>query len=72
MREFISWFGTFASILGSFLVAMQYLQIGYVAFIFGSASWLYIAYVTDNKSLLVLNTTFFVANIIGIYNAFFA
>lgn len=71
MREFISWFGTFASIFGSFLVAMQYFQLGYVAFIFGSASWLYIAYVTNNKSLLVLNTTFFVANIIGIYNAFF-
>jgi hypothetical protein len=70
MINIISWFGTFTSIFGSFLVAMQYIQIGYIAFIFGSASWLYVAFKTNNRSLLVLNTTFFVANIIGIYNAF--
>lgn len=70
MINFISWFGTFASIFGSFLVAMQYIQVGYIAFILGSTSWLYVAYKTHNNSLLVLNTTFFVANIIGIYNAF--
>jgi hypothetical protein len=71
MHKFISWFGTFASIFGSFLVAMQYFKFGYVAFIFGSASWLYIAYKNNDRALLVLNTTFFIANIIGIYNAFY-
>lgn len=70
MREMISWFGTFTSILGAFLVAMQYFKLGYVAFILGSASWLYIAYITRDRALLVMNTTFLVANIIGTYNAF--
>lgn len=69
MLGFVSWFGTFTSILGAFVVAVQYFKLGYIAFILGSLSWIYIAWKKDDKPLLVLNTTFFVANIIGLYNA---
>ena len=71
MITFVSWFGTVASIFGAFAVATQMFQIGYVLFTFGSLSWLIVAFVRKDKSLGVLNGTFFVANLIGIYNNFF-
>ena len=71
MITFVSWFGTVASILGSFLVANKMFQIGYVLFTIGSLSWLLVAFVRKDKSLGVLNATFFVANLLGIYNNFF-
>jgi len=70
MTKFISWFGTFTSIIGSFLVALHQFQWGYICFLLGSASWLYIAYKDNNKALGLLNFTFLIANIIGIVNAF--
>jgi hypothetical protein len=71
MLNVLSWFGTFVSILGSFAVASKMFQIGYVLFTFGSASWLIVAYVKRDKALGVLNGTFFVANLLGLYNNFF-
>ena len=71
MITFVSWFGTLTSILGSFAVATKMFQIGYVLFTFGSLAWLIVAFVRKDKSLGVLNGTFFVANVIGIYNNFF-
>ena len=71
MITFVSWFGTVASILGSFAVANKSFQIGYVLFTFGSLAWLCVAFVKRDKSLGVLNGTFFVANLLGIYNNFF-
>ena len=72
MITFVSWFGTLASILGSFAVANKWFQIGYILFTFGSLAWLYVAFVKRDKSLGVLNGTFFIANLLGIYNNFFA
>jgi uncharacterized membrane protein len=71
MITFVSWFGTVASILGSFAVATAMFKLGYVLFTFGSLSWLMVASVRKDKSLGVLNGTFFVANLLGIYNNFF-
>ena len=71
MITFVSWFGTFVSILGSFAVASKMFQIGYVLFTFGSLSWLIVAFVKRDKALGVLNGTFFAANLLGIYNNFF-
>jgi hypothetical protein len=71
MITFVSWFGTVASILGSFAVATKMFQIGYVLFTFGSLAWLWVAFVKRDKALGVLNGTFFVANLLGIYNNFF-
>lgn len=71
MLNVLSWFGTFVSILGSFAVASAMFKIGYVLFTFGSAAWLTVAFVRRDKSLGVLNGTFLLANLLGIYNNFF-
>lgn len=71
MITLISWFGTVVSILGSFAVASAMFKIGYVLFTFGSAAWLTVAFVRRDKSLGVLNGTFLLANLLGIYNNFF-
>ena len=71
MINILSWSGTFVSILGSFAVASKMFQIGYVLFTFGSLAWLCVAWVKRDKALGVLNGTFFVANLLGIYNNFF-
>lgn len=70
MKQIISWIGTLTSIMGSFCVAFGLMQIGYCLFMVGSASWLWVAFVSRDKALGVLNATFFVANIIGVYRAF--
>ena len=71
MLNVLSWFGTVVSILGSFAVACKFFEIGYVLFTFGSLSWLCVAFVKRDKALGVLNGTFFIANLLGIYNNFF-
>ena len=65
----LSWLGTVASILGSFAVSFHYFPFGYSMFIIGSISWLIIGAKRADKPLLVLNAFFFVANLIGMYNA---
>lgn len=66
--KFIKWFGTVASIIGSFLVAGMLPQIGYIFFIFGSAAWLVAGIVEKDNALMTLNLVFFIANIFGIIN----
>jgi hypothetical protein len=66
----ISWLGTMASIIGAFIVASQLFFLGYCFFIIGSLSWLLVGFSRKDKSLIVLNGTFFLANILGLYNAF--
>jgi hypothetical protein len=70
MLKTISWIGTTASIIGSFLVAAHLFKIGYICFIIGSASWLFVGFKRKDSSLITLNGVFFLANIVGIYNAF--
>ena len=72
MITFVSWFGTVVSIIGSFAVATKMFQIGYALFTLGSLAWLTVAFVKRDKALGVLNGTFFLANLLGIYNNFFA
>jgi hypothetical protein len=71
MLNILSWFGTLVSILGSFAVASAMFKLGYVLFTFGSLAWLIVAFVRRDRSLGVLNGTFFLANLLGIYNNFF-
>ena len=65
----IGWIGTVASVIGSFVVAFQILIIGYVLFLIGSISWLWVSIKTRNLSLGVLNGFFMLAIIIGLYKA---
>ena len=66
----ISWVGTLSSIIGAFIVASQLFFLGYCFFIIGSLSWLVVGYYRKDKSLIVLNGTFFLANILGLFNSF--
>jgi|APGre2960657505_1045072.scaffolds.fasta_scaffold12081_3 drug/metabolite transporter (DMT)-like permease len=66
----ISWIGTATSIAGSFLVALHIFILGYVAFLIGSICWGFTAVKNKDNPLLILNTAFFVANCVGLYNAF--
>lgn len=66
----LSWIGTITSILGSFLVALGFILMGYSAFLVGSTSWLIVAFTKRDQPLALLNTAFLTANIIGLARAF--
>ena len=68
--KIVSWLGTITSILGSFLMAFGMAKYGYILFCIGSVSWLSVGVVNKDKPLCVLNGTFFIANLIGLYRAF--
>lgn len=65
----IAWIGTLASILGSFMVATHIFIVGYMLFLLGSVCWLYVGFQKRDNALMLLNGVFFVANIVGLYNA---
>ena len=69
--KIVSWIGTVASILGAYLVALQFILVGYVAFSIGSITWLIVGMKRRDSALIVMNGTFFIANMIGLYNASF-
>lgn len=71
-QKVISWIGTISSIVGAFLMAFGIVKLGYVCFSLGSISWLIIGVTKKDNPLIILNGTFFVANIIGLYRAFYA
>jgi uncharacterized protein with PQ loop repeat len=64
----LAWIGTISSIIGSFMVATGITLMGYYFFTVGSFCWLMVAYKRKDKALGMLNGTFFVANIIGLFN----
>ena len=63
----IGWLGTISSIAGSFLVALQFMLVGYSCFLVGSIAWLYVGVTRGDKPLVVLNGAFLLANLIGFY-----
>lgn len=65
MIQKIEWIGTFSSIIGAFIVAFGFMLAGYSFFLVGSISWLYVGFKQQNKPLMVLNFTFFLANVVG-------
>jgi len=65
----LSWLGTIASVLGSFVVALGAMLAGYSLFMIGSVSWLIVATKRRDLSLAVLNGFFFAANLIGLSRA---
>jgi hypothetical protein len=67
----ISWFGTVSSVIGSFTVAFGFMLAGYTAFLMGAIAWLIVGAIGKNKPLIVLNGFFFVANLVGLYNAIY-
>ena len=65
MIQKIEWIGTLSSIIGAFIVAFGFMLAGYSFFLVGSVSWLYVGFKQQNKPLMVLNFTFFLANVVG-------
>lgn len=65
----IKWIGTIASIIGAFMVASQIVLFGYILFIAGSVSWLIIGIRSKDNAMITLNGVFFLANLLGLYNA---
>jgi len=65
MIQKIEWIGTFSSIIGAFIVAFGFMLAGYSFFLVGSISWLYVGLKQKKKPLMVLNFTFFLANVVG-------
>jgi len=70
MIKFFSWLGTLASIVGAFMVATKIVFLGYCLFIIGSVSWLFVGIKNRDMPLIVLNGTFLLANLVGLYNSF--
>lgn len=66
----IAWTGTVSSVLGSFLVAFGIYLVGYIAFLVGASCWLAVAWYRRDNALALLNGTFWVANVIGLWRAF--
>ena len=69
MRD-MAWTGTIASVLGSFLVAFGIYLAGYTAFLVGASCWLAVAMYRRDRALAMLNGTFWIANVIGLWRAF--
>jgi hypothetical protein len=65
----ISWFGTGCSIFGSFAVAAHAFVFGYVAFLVGAVALLVVFTKDKNWSMIVLQSFFMAANVLGLYNA---
>jgi uncharacterized membrane protein len=71
MKNTVSWFGTLSSVIGSFILALGFVFPGYIAFLCGAVSWLTIGVIGKDKPLIVLNSSFLAANLIGLYNAIY-
>lgn len=69
MLNKIEWLGTVSSIIGAFIVAFGFMLAGYSFFMVGSVSWLYVGIKQQNRPLITLNFTFFLANVIGFVRA---
>jgi hypothetical protein len=67
----LSWIGTVSSVIGSFIVALGFSLVGYCAFLIGAVTWLTVGIIGKNKPLIVLNSFFLAANMIGLYRALF-
>lgn len=68
--KYLAWTGTVTSICGSFAIAFGLMFLGYSLFLVGSFCWLTVGFINRDKPLMVLNATFFVANVIGFIRNF--
>ena len=60
--------GTLCGIIGAFLVAMKYGQIGYPFFFVSSLCLMVSAIKKKQGNFIALQGTFFAANVIGLFN----
>ena len=65
----VSLVGTWTGILGAVLIALNIGigMIGYIIFVVSSIAWIVYGHRTRQDSLLMLNVTFLVVNLVGVY-----
>jgi len=70
MTKVLSTIGTVTGITGALLVAlnMNMFVLGYTLFLTSSITWVSYAFMTKQTNLLILNLTFGIINLIGLYN----
>jgi hypothetical protein len=63
------WIGTVAGVAGAVLIALNLglVEYGFVLFLFSSSLWLAVALIQREPSLAVLQGTFTVINVIGLW-----
>ena len=69
LLTFLKWLGTALAIIGALAIALNipYSGWGFVAFLVSSLSWSIAGFMMKEPSLVVLQGTFVVINLIGIY-----
>jgi hypothetical protein len=68
MLKTFEFIGVLAGILGAFLVANGMMLAGYPAFTMSSVLLLACAYKQGNANLMLLQATFLLANVMGLFN----
>lgn len=69
MMSIIKWLGVITGVFGAFAVANTFYMVGYISFVISSAAWLYTGWRVKDNALMALNGIFFLANLMGLYNA---
>ena len=66
---FLKWFGTALAVVGALAIALNlpYSGWGFVAFLVSSISWSIAGFMMKEPSLMVLQGTFVIINVLGIY-----
>jgi len=68
------WFATLLGIAGGIMISVNIIDItryGFIPFLFSSVIWIVVALKMREMSLVALNFTFMIINIIGIYRWIF-
>ena len=68
------WLATFLGIIGAVMVSLNIPDItryGFLPFLISSIIWIFVAFGMKENSLIALNATFIVINIVGIYRWLF-
>ncbi len=65
----LKWFGTALAVVGALAIALNipYSRWGFVAFLVSSVCWSIAGFMMKEPSLVVLQGTFVIINVIGIY-----
>ena len=68
MMKILETLGTICGIIGAFLVALKFGEIGYPFFFASSLALLITAWYNKQKNFIALQGVFFAANVIGLFN----
>ena len=70
---FWKWLATFLGVMGGVMISLNIPEItryGFIPFLFSSVIWIFVAVKMNERSLVMLNATFIIINVTGIYQWF--